>query len=104
MPRLHEQHFQFDWSDAKAAINVRKHGVSFELAASVFNDPRLLTIADTEHAESEESWFSVGLASTGTLLSIAYLWAEAEPGLVKIRLITARRATSQEMCIYGESQ
>ena len=47
MPRLHEQHFQFDWSDAKAAINVRKHGVSFELAASVFNDPRLLTIADT---------------------------------------------------------
>ena len=110
MPGFHEQHFHFDWSEAKAAINFSKHGVSFELASSVFNDPRILTVADTEHSESEERWFSVGLASNGTMLSIAYLWAEPEPGvepepgLVKIRLITARRATAQEIRSYGESQ
>ena len=104
MPGLHEQHFHFDWSEAKAAINFNKHGVSFELASSVLNDPRILTVADTEHSESEERWFSVGLAGNGTMLSIAYLWAEAELGLVKIRLITARRATAQEIRSYGESQ
>ena len=104
MPGLHEQHFHFDWSEAKAARNFSKHGVSFELASSVFNDPRILTVADTEHSESEERWCSVGLAGNGTMLSIAYLWAEPEPGLVKIRLISARRATAQEIRSYGESQ
>ena len=78
--------------------------MSFELASTVFNDPRILTVADTEHSEFEERWFSVGLASNGTMLSIAYLWAESEPGLVKIRLITARRATAREIRSYGESQ
>ena len=68
------------------------------------NDPRILTVADTEHSESEERWFSLGLAGNGTMLSIAYLWAEPQPGLVKIRLITARRATALEIRSYGESQ
>ena len=104
MPGLNEQHFQFDWSEAKAAINFRKHGVSFELASSVFNDPRILTVRDTEHSESEERWFSVGSASNGAMLSVAYLWAEPEASLVKIRLITARRATAREIRYYGENQ
>jgi len=82
----------------------RKYGVSFELASSVFKDPRILTVADITHSELEERWFSIGLASTGTMLSIADLWIESEPGLIKIRIITARRATATEIRYYTESQ
>jgi uncharacterized DUF497 family protein len=55
-----ERQFQFEWDEAKAAANLRKHGVAFELARTVFGDPRILTIADLEHSESEERWFSIG--------------------------------------------
>ena len=45
--------FQFEWDEAKAESNARKHGVTFELAATVFHDPRLLTVADVEHSDVE---------------------------------------------------
>jgi len=101
---LDEHQFQFEWDEAKAASNLRKHGVPFELASSIFGDPRILTLADTTHSESEERWFSIGLASNGVPMSIAYLWTEAGDGLVKIRLITARRATVSEIYYYNENQ
>ena len=68
-----EHQFQFEWDDANAATNLRKHGVSFELASTIFGDRRILTLADTTHSELEERWFSIGLASTGALISVAYL-------------------------------
>ena len=101
---LNEHHFQFEWNEAKAAANLRKHGVSFELASTTFGDPRILTLADATHSESEERWFSIGLASTGALMSVAYLLTDAAPGLAKIRLISARRATATEIRHYTESQ
>jgi hypothetical protein len=51
---LNERQFEFEWDEIKAAANVRKHGVSLELAATVFGDPWLLTVADLEHSEIEE--------------------------------------------------
>jgi uncharacterized protein len=48
---LSERQFQFEWDKAKAIANVRKHGIAFELAATVFRDPQLLTITDLEHVE-----------------------------------------------------
>jgi uncharacterized DUF497 family protein len=71
---LNERQFQFEWDEIKAAANLRKHGVSFELASTVFSDPLLLTAADVEHSETEERWFSIGLAINGAILSIIYLW------------------------------
>jgi uncharacterized DUF497 family protein len=100
---LNDRQFQFEWDEIKAAANVRKHGVSFELASTVFNDPRLVTIADLEHSEAEERWFSVGCASGGALLSIVYLWSESDHGTTKIRLIMARQATRNEIRHYEES-
>jgi uncharacterized DUF497 family protein len=100
---LNDWQFQFEWNEIKAAANLRKHGVSFELASTVFNDPRLLTIVDLEHSEAEERWFSVGCASNGALLSIVYLWSESEPATTKIRLIMARQATRNEIRHYEES-
>lgn len=100
---MNDRQFQFEWDEIKAAANVRKHGVSFELASTVFNDPRLLTVADLEHSEAEERWFSVGCASNGALLSIVYLWSESDPGTTKIRLIMARQATRNEIRHCEES-
>ncbi len=100
---MNDRQFQFEWDEIKAAANVRKHGVSFELASTVFNDPRLLTIADLEHSEAEERWFSVGCASNGAMLSIVYLWSESDPATTKIRLIMARQATRNEIRHYEES-
>ena len=60
---MHARQFQFVWDEAKAVANVRKHGVPFELARTVFNDPRLLTVADLEHSDIEDRWFSTGCAS-----------------------------------------
>ena len=94
--------FQFEWDEVKADANVRKHGVSFEVACTVFNDPRLLTVADLEHSEIEERWFSIGWARNGAMLSVVYLWSDADPGPAKIRLISARTATQTEIRHYQE--
>ena len=94
--------FQFVWDEAKAVANVRKHGVPFELARTVFNDPRLLTVADLEHSDIEDRWFSVGYANNGALLSLVYLWSDVDPATAKIRLISARKATQSEIMQYQE--
>lgn len=59
-------------------------------------------MADLEHSESEERWFSIGCASNGVILSVAYLWSEADTAATKIRLISARRATQTEIRYYQE--
>ena len=100
---MSDRPFQFEWDEAKADVNARKHGVTFELASTVFFDPNLLTVADVEHSEVEERWFSVGLARNGVLLSVAYGWSDADPGPVKVRLISARTATQAEKGQYQGS-
>jgi hypothetical protein len=100
---LSERQFQFEWDENKAAANIRKHGVSFELASSVFADPRLLSVADLEHSEAEERWFSVGCAVNGAILCVVYVWHEFDRALTKIRLISARPATRREIRFYQEN-
>lgn len=99
---MHDRQFQFEWDEAKAAASVRKHGVPFDLARTIFNDPLLLTVADLKHSEAEERWFSTGRAANGSLLSMAYLWSEVESA-TKIRIISARKATQTEIRQYEGS-
>jgi hypothetical protein len=99
---VHARQFQFVWDESKAAANVRKHGVPFELARTVFNDPLLLTVADLEHSDIEDRWFSIGRASSTAMLSVVYLWSDVDPATTKIRLISARKATQNEITQYHE--
>lgn len=99
---MNERPFQFEWDETKADANVRKHGVPLELACTIFHDPQLLTVADLEHSETEERWFSVGRAGSGAMLSVVYLWSDADPAATKIRLISARKATQTEIRHYQE--
>lgn len=96
--------FEFDWDEVKASANQRKHRISFELASSIFRDPRILTLADLAHSVLEERWFSVGLASTGAMISVAYVLADNGIGLIKIRIISARHSTANEIQQYLENQ
>jgi len=77
-------------------------GVFFDLARTIFHDRQILTTADLEHSESEERWFSIGAASNGALLSVVYLWSDADPETTTIRIISARKATSTEIRYYQE--
>jgi uncharacterized DUF497 family protein len=99
---VHARQFQFVWDGVKAVANVRKHDVPFELARTVFNDPRLLTVADLEHSDTEDRWFSIGCASNSAMLSVVYLWSDVDPATTKIRLISARKATKNEIIHYQE--
>jgi len=63
---------QFEWDDAKAAANVRKHGVSFEEAITVFGDPNAITIYDVEHSETENRFIDIGLSASGRVLVVVY--------------------------------
>ena len=94
---------QFEWDRVKAEANVRKHGVAFQLATTIFSDARILTLADLEHGHSED-WFSVGCASDGAILAVAYLWSEAGPLTTMVRIISARKATRAEMRHYYEGK
>ena len=82
---------EFDWDDAKAALNLAKHGVPFEEAKTVFADTLSITVPDPDHSLGEERWLIIGLSSAGRLLVVCF----AERGDV-IRLINARQATRVE--------
>ena len=84
--------FQFD--PAKAAGNLRKHGVSFADAEAVFMDPLALHRIDPD-AEGEERFVAIGAGSTGHLLVVVYTLRDEA-----IRLISARRATPVEIRAY----
>jgi uncharacterized DUF497 family protein len=87
----------FDWSEAKNQANIRKHGVSFEEAKSVFFDESALLIADPDHSDNEERFVLLGFSAKLRLLLVCHCF-EADDGL--IRIISCRKATRKEMTLY----
>lgn len=88
---------KFEWDTAKAIANLRKHGVTFEEAASIFGDPLALTFPDPDHSVGEKRWISFGVSNQDRLVVAVH----AERGR-SIRIISARRATRQEREIYEQ--
>jgi len=88
---------EFEWDRDKAAANLRKHGVSFEEASSVFGDPLAITFQDPAHSVGEHRFLMFGASLQGLLLVLSF----AERGK-RIRLISARMATRAERRIYEE--
>lgn len=87
---------KFDW-DNKAAGNLSKHGVSFEEAKTVFDDPHYVDFYDPDHSEDEERYLIVGQSNQERLLIVSY----TERG-DSIRLISAREVTRNERESYEE--
>lgn len=88
----------FRWHPEKARLNVRKHGVTFEEAASVFFDPPSVTIADPLHSGEEDRYVTAGLSNRNRTLVVVH----SEAGDA-IRIISARLATRGERRDYEES-
>jgi uncharacterized DUF497 family protein len=89
---------RFEWNVLKAAENVRKHGVSFGEAASVFFDPLSITGDDPDHSLEERRFVTFGMSSAGHLPVVAH--AESNDA---VRIITARHVTRAERRLYEES-
>ncbi len=88
---------QFEWDKNKAASNLSKHGVSFEEAKTVFEDPLYVDFFDPDHSEDEERYLIVGESNRGRLLIVSY----TERG-DSIRFISAREVTRTEREAYEE--
>jgi len=88
---------RFEWDPRKAAANLRKHGVSFEDAQTVFTDERARLIDDPDHSADEDRFLLLGLSSSLRVLVVAHCYREAE-GV--IRIISARKATREEQRSY----
>lgn len=88
---------RFEWDERKAAANVKKHGVSFAEARSVFFDERARLIDDPDHSEDEARFVLLGLSSALRVLLVCHCYRNADN---VIRIISARKATARESKSY----
>jgi uncharacterized protein len=88
---------EFEWDTQKAKSNLSKHNVSFEEAQTVFDDPLYVDFYDPDHAEDEHRYIIIGESSRSRILLVSY----TERG-DKIRIISARLVTKQELKAYQE--
>jgi hypothetical protein len=87
----------YEWDPKKAQANRRNHDVSFEEAASVFQDTEALTFDDPDHSDTEPREITIGISTKGRVLFLSH--CERGDG---IRIISARRATPKERKQYAE--
>jgi uncharacterized protein len=91
----------FSSDDDKNASNLAKHGVSFEAAKLVFDDP--LHISRQDRIENgEQRWQTIGLVAGCVLLLVAHTWVDDDDGTEHIRIVSARRATKIERKVYEQ--
>ncbi|MDQ2988901.1 MAG: BrnT family toxin [Pseudomonadota bacterium] len=94
--------YDFEWDGNKADSNSKKHGVTFEQAATVFLDVLALTVFNESHSQYEERWFTLGHTSDGALLAVAHTYQATSASSIRIRIISARPATNQERRFYAD--
>ncbi len=85
-----------EWDDAKAQSNLNKHGVSFDEAATVFEDYFALTVNDPEHSFSEDRYITIGLSQLNRALVVVN-----SQRIDNIRIISARKANPSERALYA---
>ena len=88
---------KFEWDSLKATENLRKHGISFHEAATIFDDPLAITYPDPDHSESEGRQVTFGESCEHRLLVVSQVERSGN-----IRIISARKATRKERKIYEE--
>jgi hypothetical protein len=94
--------YNFEWDPQKAKSNIAKHTVGFEQAATVFRDPRAITVYDNSHSEEEDRWLTLGISANGNLLVISHTFKKIDKESVLIRIISCRKATKSEHKQYIE--
>jgi uncharacterized protein len=90
---------KFVWDAAKATVNVKKHGVAFEEACSVFLDTLSTSGSDPDHSIGEARWLTFGMSAAGRVLVVSHTDQRDT-----VRIISARACTAAERKIYEEDQ
>lgn len=89
--------WRYEWDENKNQANVTKHGISFETAVLIFEDPNLVSEMD-RIVDGEERWQSIGLIAGVVIVLVAHTWSDET-----IRIISARKATAAERKMYEAS-
>lgn len=90
---------EFAWDETKASSNLRKHGVSFLEAGTIFDDPFAMTYDDPDHSDDEDRFITLGFSKRNRLLIVSHTF---RAGLT--RIISARLATRQERSLYEDTE
>ena len=88
----------FTWDPAKADENLKKHGIDFREAATVFDDPLSTTFPDADHSTGERRFLIIGLSALGRILVVSHTEMDGT------RIISARAATRRERRFYEEDE
>ena len=91
------ERIEFQWDDNKADINIEKHGVTFEEAATVFEDPQAILFDDPDHSEEEDRFLILGFSEYSRMLVVCHCYRGEDE---IIRIISARKATKSESKQY----
>lgn len=94
--------YYFDWDPNKAKANRKKHVIGFEQASTIFFDPRMITVFDTEHSGHEDRWITIGIDRNNIMLVVVHTFQQLEADNCRIRIISARKATRKESKQYKE--
>ncbi|MBR1812497.1 MAG: BrnT family toxin [Lachnospiraceae bacterium] len=93
----------FVWDSDKNELNYKKHGITFQTAARVFEDELRLEFTDPRHSDEEERYITIGLVHK--ILTVVYCDRKNNnTGNTDIRIISARIATNTEMMMYNNNQ
>jgi uncharacterized DUF497 family protein len=89
----------YEWDPKKATANLKKHGVSFREAASVFSDPLARTFDDPDHSSDEHRFITIGTSTKNRVVFLAHSDRDED----RVRIISARVATKTERHAYQEA-
>ena len=92
-------HSAFEWNEQKAQVNLKKHGISFEIALRIFDDPLALSMQDRDVA-GELRWQTIGMVDGCLVLLVAHTITALDVEEEVIRIISARRADRLERKRY----
>lgn len=87
------------WDPHKASSNLKKHGVAFEEASTVFLDPRAWTFYDPDHSQAEHRFITIGFSRSGRVIFVSHSDEEEDA----VRIISARKATIKEANAYAKN-
>ena len=90
---------KFEWDPQKAQSNLRKHGISFEEALTVFNDTLAFIFDDMEHTQAEHREIIIGMSAVRRIVLVCFLESHEDT----IRIFSARRATKGEIKDYEKN-
>ena len=89
---------RFVWDENKHDANIRKHGITFPEAVTVFDDPNAVSEYDDEHSDDEDRFIIIGISENMRMLIVCHCYRDDDDN---IRIISARKATRPEANQYG---